>query len=401
MTEIQDYKCPNCAARMVFNSKEQKMKCDSCGTDMDMEAFKAYDEALKASENNTNSESVFDYYEKTELTEEEASAYVCESCGGEIVTDANTVATECPYCGNTAIVATRLKNALHPNFVIPFKLDKNGAKKALQDFYKNKFLVPKVFKENKHFEDMIGLYTPFWLYDSDTNSTGIYNATKVKSWTQGNKRYTKTDYYKLTRTGDMKFEKVPANASRKFDGEATIEAIEPFRYQDLQPFSMAYLSGFLADKYDIDALELKPRVRKRIQASIDRSLRSTTTGYATVSQQSLQVQYTNSEIQYALFPLWILNTKWQQKNYTFVMNGQTGKVVGEVPIDWKKAMLMGSGIFAAAAMVLAGIGFYNAPSADGTAPFWISGMIGSLIGGFGLFGQYRKSKQPAKESGKK
>ena len=346
MANVLEYKCPNCAASLVWDGKTQKMKCNYCDSELDIEAIKQYDEILKVTENERTN--TWNTYNKSENWEgkEELKDVKCDSCGGEILTDKNTIATECPYCGNPNIIYSQVSNALCPDMVIPFKIQKNEAKEELKKFYKKKPLLPKLFKKENRIDKITGIYVPFWLYDCNTKTNAIYNCKKAKTWRSGNIEYTKTDYYSLTRCCDMDFVKIPVDGSEKID-DIMMEAIEPFNYKDLVPFSMGYLSGFLADKYDVDAETNKPRVNERIRNSIDSEIRNTMRGY-TIEKQIVNVNIQNGKIQYALMPIWLLNTKYKDKLYTFAMNGQTGKFIGKLPIDKGKAFGYFIGISAVA-----------------------------------------------------
>lgn len=373
-----EYKRPNCGAPLVFDSPSQKMKCNSCATEMEMKDFQAYDEALKTANQVENT--TFDAYQGEEISADGMQSATCQSCGGEIVMEQTTVATECPFCGNPAIVPAGVSNILKPDYVIPFKVDKNAAKASLKNFYKGKFLLPKWFKEDNRIDKLTGMYVPFWLYDADTNSYGLYDATRSHSWTQGSYRYKKTEHYLVSRSGTLRFEKVPADGSEKMD-DTMMEAIEPFDYSALSPFSMAYLSGYLADKYDVDTEKNQERINTRIRQSVDSAFRSTAHGYSTLTTRNLNVNMQKPAVHYALFPVWMLNTKFNKKLYSFGMNGQTGKLVGDLPIDWKKAAMIGGAIFVGSFAILGSIGLVTTPLYK-TLNMWKAfGVLGSIIAG--------------------
>ena len=131
----------------------------------------------------------------------------------------------------------------------------------------------------------------------------------------------------------MKFEKIPVDGSRTID-DTTLEAIEPYDYKDLTEFDFSYLSGYLADKYDQEPDDLTERVYERMEKSVKDSFEKTVYGYATVVPKQEKITVTGKgKVKYALFPVWFLNTKWNGKNYSFAMNGQTGKCVGDLPVD--------------------------------------------------------------------
>ena len=115
-----------------------------------------------------------------------------------------------------------------------------------------------------------------------------------------------------------------------------MDAIEPYDYRAFQPFSTAYLPGYMADKYDEDADTCQARAHSRMQNSVSSELSASITGYNNVSTLSENISIDYTAKHYALLPVWMLHTKWQGKDYLFAMNGQTGKLVGDLPTDMGK-----------------------------------------------------------------
>lgn len=338
MADLQEYKCPGCGGAVSFDSTSQKMKCPYCDAEFDVEALSAYDEELKNVEPDDMT------WETTAGTdwdageEEKLKVYSCKSCGGEIVGDATTAATSCPYCDNPVVMTGQLSGALKPDFVIPFKLDKNAAKEGLTKHLKGKLLLPKVFKEENHIDEIKGIYVPFWLFDTDVNANIRYKATRVHSWSDSRYYYTRTSYYSVIRGGNVGFVKVPVDGSSKMQDEL-MESIEPYDFSEAVDFKTAYLAGFLADRYDVSADESITRANERIKKSTEEAFAKTVHGYATVFPESSNVKFTNGKAKYALYPVWILNTSWNGNKYIFAMNGQSGKFAGDLPMDkglfWK------------------------------------------------------------------
>ena len=332
MAVLQEYKCPCCGGAIAFDSTLQKMKCPYCDTEFEMETLASYDSELK---NEQTDDMTWETAAGDEWQEGEAEglrSYVCKSCGGEIVGDENTAATACPFCGNPVVMMGQFSGALKPDYVIPFKLDKNAAKEALKKHCKGKRLLPKVFKDENHIDEVKGIYVPFWLFDADADANIRYNATKVRTWSDSDYDYTETSYYAVSRGGSIGFERVPVDGSSKMD-DALMESVEPFDFSDAVDFQMAYLAGYLADKYDVDAEQSIDRANRRIKQSTESAFAATVQGYAMVTPESTSVRLRNGIAKYALYPVWILNTEWKGEKYTFAMNGQTGKIVGDLPMD--------------------------------------------------------------------
>ncbi len=337
MTNLQEYKCPCCGGAIAFDANVQKMKCPYCDTEFDMEALQGYDAELKYDQPDDMN------WEKQaggEWQNGEADGlrtYVCKSCGGEIVTDANTAATACPYCDNQITITGQFTGTLRPDFVIPFKLDKKAAKEGLTKHLSGKYLLPRVFKDQNHIDEVKGIYVPFWLFDSDVGARVRYRAMKEKVWSDSDYDYKQTDYYMVHRGGTIGFSHVPVDGSSKMPDEL-MESIEPYDFSEAVDFHTAYLAGYLADKYDVTAEESIGRANERIKRSTEEAFAATVEGYTQVTTENSNIKLYNGQSKYALYPVWILNTTWNGQKYTFAMNGQTGKFVGDLPVDKGRAM---------------------------------------------------------------
>ncbi len=334
MAVLQEYKCPCCDGAIEFDAGAQKMKCPYCDSEFEMETLQAYDAELS---NQPQENMTWETAAGTEWKEGETEGlriYCCNTCGGEIVADETTGATDCPYCGNPVIMTGQFAGDLRPDLVIPFKVDKKAAIAALHNHYKGKVLLPKVFKDQNHIKEVKGLYVPVWLYDTDADAYVRYKATRVRTWSDSNYRYTETSHYSVSRAGGIGFENVPVDGSTKMD-DTLMESIEPYNIADAVDFQTAYLSGFLADKYDVDAEASIERANQRIKKSTEDAFAATVQGYTSVIPVSSNICLNNGRARYALYPVWILNTVWNGQKFTFGINGQTGKTVGDLPMDKK------------------------------------------------------------------
>ena len=178
-----------------------------------------------------------------------------------------------------------------------------------------------------------------------------FNATRSHSHTTSDEIVTETDHFLVHRAGSLEFQKVPVDGASKMpDGH--MDAIEPYDYSGLKPFSMSYLPGFLADKYDVSREDSSSRARQRCVSSTENALRDTVLGYSTCVTTGKRVNIHPGAVKYALLPVWLLSTQWQGKNFLFAMNGQTGKLIGDLPIDKKRLWAYIAGAFAAATVLL-------------------------------------------------
>ncbi len=354
MAAIQEYKCPCCGGAIVFDSNIQKMKCPYCDTEFEMETLKGYDSELQ---NDKADDMQWESNAGTEWQEGETDGlrtYICKSCGGEIVGDENTAATECPFCGNPVVMSGQFSGALKPDIVIPFKLDKKAAKAGLTKHLSGKRLLPKIFKDQNHIDEVKGLYVPFWLFDTDVSAQVRYRATKVRSWSDSNYNYTETQHYSVHRGGNIGFANVPVDGSTKM-ADDLMESIEPYDISDAVDFQTAYLSGYLADKYDVNADQSVQRANERVKKSTEEAFAQTVKNYTTVVAENSNIRLSGGKVKYALYPVWILNTTWKDEKFTFAMNGQTGKFVGNLPVDKVAAVKWALGLTAVFSVVSYGI----------------------------------------------
>ncbi len=333
---IQDYKCPCCSAPLAFNANTQNLHCESCGTDFGLETMQQLDEACVNSVNTSKYD--WEHYVPRDYSADEEiklSTYSCPSCGASIDGDDTLGSTVCPYCGNSTIVKGQFEGALRPDYVIPFKIDKKAAIEEFGKACSRAPFLPDEFKKKKKIEEMSGVYVPFWTFDCDCNATINYNAQRLSMWSDSRYDYTRTDFFRLIRSGSIGFANIPVDGSKKAD-DTFMEAIEPFDYSDAVDFNSAYLSGFLADKYDVSAEDSIPRANERVRKSTESEFAKTTGMFTAVQPVSSNVSFSGGKVRYSLLPVWMLNIKYNGQNYKYAINGQTGKAVGEYPVCKKK-----------------------------------------------------------------
>ena len=349
---IKNYKCLACDGPLKYDGATQKLTCEYCDSSYDIaqiEDFYGMTEELEATEEPAPQPAE----EAPQWQEEETKGlviYTCPSCGAELICDEHTAATSCVYCGNPTIVPSKFSGVLKPEFIIPFKKTKEEAEAALKNFYKGKKFLPGGFASENRIHEIKGVYVPFWLYDGKAAGDMTFHATRSNVRIMGDYRITTTYHYTCKRKGDIPFTKIPADGSSKMEDQY-MDAIEPYDYSEMQPFTTAYIPGYFADKYDVEADANKEHIEGRMSNTMQNELRNTVRGYESCNATSSSVHISYDKISYALLPVWMLNTKWNGQMYTFAMNGQTGRLVGNLPIDKKKYWAWFAGIFAACSAI--------------------------------------------------
>ncbi len=334
MSDVLEYKCPCCSGKVEFSAESQQMKCPYCDAEFTIEAVSEQEETVP-SESQMHWESSTEEWNQEEI--ENMHVYRCQSCGGEIIAEQTTGASKCPYCDNPVIMTGQFSGDLRPDYVIPFKLNKEDAKSALLKHFEGKKLLPKIFRSQHQIDEIKGVYVPVWLFDAQADASVTFKAHKSKKWSDANFDYHEKSYYSAFRKGRMDFERIPVDGSSKMDDDL-MESIEPFDFKNAVTFQTAYLSGYLADKYDVDSEQSRERADKRIKNSVEEAFKKTVTGYESVSTEKVQLHLKNATVKYALYPVWLLNISWNGTVYKFAMNGETGKFVGNLPLDKGQAI---------------------------------------------------------------
>lgn len=349
-TQITNYQCPSCTGPLRYDEQSGRLLCDYCDSNYSVDEI----EALFAEKNAAAEEAAQEDPPAPPEWGDDAEhmrAYSCPSCGAELVCEETTAATACPYCGNPTVVPGQFSGTRKPDYIIPFKLSKDQAVAALRKHYQGKPLLPKAFADESHLQEIKGVYVPFWLFDGAAEADVTFKTTRSHSHSNGKERIITTDHYEVWRKGSVPFSHVPVDGASKMP-DAYMDAIEPFDYQELKDFSLSYLPGFLADKYDVTAEECAPRVEKRCRSTAVAAMRSTVIGYESCVTLREDVQIRHSDVSYAMLPVWLLSTRWKDKTYLFAMNGQTGKLIGDLPISWPRFWGWFAGIFAASSTVM-------------------------------------------------
>ncbi len=330
------FPCPSCGAPMSFDPESGQMLCSHCGGSCQVEE-------AEASGGEAGDLQVFH----------------CSGCGAELISDGQTSAAVCSFCGTPNLAESRLEGEWKPSQVIPFRIGKKKAQELFRAWTKKGIFTPGVFRKQSTLEQVTGVYVPFWLYNLEANVRLQAHATRVRSVRAGDWQVTYTDHYQVIRDMDVAFDQIPADASTQMPDEV-MDCLEPFRYEEMQDFRMPYLAGFCSQKYDLDGRELAERAEAKVREAAVGEARATIGGYSLVNVEQEETHFSIRKEDYVLFPVWVLTYRYQGKPYTLSMNGQTGKMVGRLPISRGRIAAWFGGI---------------------TAGLWALSLAGTLLGG--------------------
>ena len=363
---IVNYKCPNCAAPLNFNPDKQLFSCEYCMSEFteqkvqeiyaEREAKENKQEQAEQQQEQSKKAQQTDAAQSSEKQEEEAVVYNCPSCGAVVMTTASTAATTCFYCQNPVVLGGRLSGNYKPDRVIPFALSKDKAVEKFLDMCRKKKFLPKDFAGKNQIEKMTGVYFPYWYIDEQKQANMTAKGEKIRSWRVGNKRYTETSVYQLERSGDLVIKNVFERALKSQDRDM-LQCVHPFDLTQSKPFAMSFLSGFQAEKRDIEKAEINDAVQQQMHEYGKQLLKNTMSGYTGIVVQHYDDITELESWNYTLLPVWVVTYKYKDKIFPFAINGQTGKTFGMLPTSKGKLAILAA-IITLAIFILGTIGGY-------------------------------------------
>jgi len=369
MSAVIHYKCPGCGSDMAFDSQTGMLRCASCDRtekiedmakpgenedetihyNMDEEDLQAKNSAFEhdyADSNDTDEPS-----NHSTFGENDAREYHCNNCGATLLTDANTTATTCSFCGAGVVLSDRLTGNLAPAKVLPFTINKEQAQEAFKKWCRKGRLTPSDFMTADRIKNITGLYVPYWLYDMNGRGEAEATCTRVRTYSDAHYIYTETKFYNVYRKVDLNYSRIPCDASRKME-DSMMDKLEPYSYQELKDFNLPYLAGYIAEKYDFTDEDMLPRIRDRVGTYVDNYLSSTISGYNSVMYQRKDINVIKKHANYTLLPMWMVCYDYRKAEHIFAMNGQTGKIVGKPPLSKAKIFAWFAGVSAGSFLLM-------------------------------------------------
>lgn len=390
-----DNKCPSCSAKIDFNPVTQSWDCSSCGLTFTPEQMLSFNNNNVQSNpaSQPNNQMVQPQINSQPLTQNMSpqtvqtpvapqpvapqpvsqqnvsiptpvaspleketkmrnfDQYHCNNCGVEVMTDANTISNFCVYCGSPSLQKDRVDEAKAPNLIIPFKKSKSEAAKSFAKLMKNKPLTPRVFRNIKNLNKIIGLYVPYWAYDITCDGNISFHCADAEKWMDENYRYIKTSKFDTTMFAHLDYQKVLSKASTHFK-EELMSSLEPYNFDELVDFNHAYLSGCYAEKYDITEEDAYVSANEyTMNQCVDMSKKEVGHQVCEVNQNNLYLSKKSTNC--IMLPVYMVQVKYKDRDYTFVMNGQTGKVDGNLPVGLLETIICTILVF----VVLVGVAY--------------------------------------------
>lgn len=334
------YECPNCGGNLLFDITSQQLACGYCNAGYD-----PYEIAKdKDAEESTN-------YEVTVFT--------CPQCAGEIYSTDNTAAGFCSFCGASTILDSRLRKEKRPDFIIPFQKTKEDCKTEYIKRVRRAVFAPKELRNPEKIDSFRGIYMPYWVYHFTQKGPLALKGTREHR--SGD--YIIKEHYILTGDIDNHYKGLSYDASSSFADNIS-ERIAPFDVKNMKSFTPSILSGFYADIPDVGKEIYEPDAEKEANEQTQLYLKRAEgmSKYSIESSENASKQYHTQceETNVAMFPVWFMSYRNQDRVAYATVNGQTGKVVADLPVDIKKYML-GSFILAVPLFILLNLFFTMVP----------------------------------------
>ncbi len=337
------YKCPSCGAYLTYQPDTGEWGCDFCGARFDEQTLL---ETAEGYEKHADAEAPAEQADTT-ANDGATVVYHCPNCGSSIETDETTVATSCYYCHSPVVLQGKLTNEMKPDEVLPFSIGRETALEKFTEWVKKKRFVPSDLLRQDQLETISGVYYPHFVSTCEVDGAFSGEGLNTSVTETFNYVITKTDHYAVRRRGRLTFRNVIRPALTATDRKLS-DGIHPFPLEETEKFSSAYLSGFLAERRDMDSKDIHEDVQQELEQYI-KPILTRDAQYSSISGQSdMNVRSFSSK--YVLLPTWVMTyrAKDGKEPYHYVMNGRTGAVCGKLPINQGKLFgwALGAGLIA-------------------------------------------------------
>lgn len=330
-------KCPNCGGNMAFDPKKQALVCPFCETSIDFKSDLEVEEK--------DIETAFALAEKWEDT----CVVTCDNCGAKFVMSNEDVAVKCPYCDTSHVRKSAELSGVKPNAIYPFLYTAKEAEINSKKWAKRRIFAPRKFKKNIEADNIHGVYQPFFTFDSDTYSIyqGRLGETKTKTVRTKDGTTTKTyiEWRYVRGTYSHFFNDITISAGQDVS-QKVYNKISPFDINTIKVYQKEYLAGFTAKHYEKD-LKTCWEESKQVMDNQIRQLILSYEGCDVVDYLNVSTTHHSPTFKYVLMPVYLLNYRYNKKDYRVAINGNTGKVAGKTPISPLRviiAVLLGLGV---------------------------------------------------------
>ncbi len=323
--ESELYECPSCGANLKFLPEKEALYCEYCETTI----------SLKGEASREELDFLSNCDKKNADWDSDAKVVHCDNCGANNVVSKYEITSNCPFCGSSSVVNTNELVGEKPNRVIPFKISKEDVHTNYKKWLKKKFFAPGKIKKNIPNPILNGVYIPSWTYDTNTFSTYEGRLGKRYTTTVGsgkNKRtVTRIRYFRVNGSHQVFLDDILVCSGTKLI-QPVLDDLAPYNTNNSYVYDERYLAGFSAEHYKFTLKEGWFIGKKKADIVIRKQILKKY-HYDVVDYLNVHSSYNNIKYKYVILPVWICLYKYNNKDYSFMVNGETGKVVGKTPIS--------------------------------------------------------------------
>ncbi len=351
------FPCANCGAKLEFKPGTDCLVCPYCNHQNRISGGEQIVQELDFQQ------AISTLHQIAEQVEHELVK--CDACAAEIDRPANVTSLSCPYCGSNIVLQSHTRRAIKPKSLLPFAIDRRPAAEKVRAWLKGLWFAPSAIRRFADIDGVIkGIYYPAWTYDCGTvtDYTGFrgdhywvtvsYTAYENGKAVQRTRQEQRTRWTPAWGTVQNEFDDVLVLASRSLPEEYS-QRLEPWDLKALTPYADGYLSGFLAESYQIDLAQGFDLAKELMAPIIDATIRGDIGG----DEQritSRRIKFHDITFKHILLPIWIGAFRFRAKLFRVLINARTGEVQGERPYSWIKitlAVLAGLAIIAAIVLI--------------------------------------------------
>jgi len=356
------FPCKNCGSDLVYSPASQDLVCRSCGyhypVNTSVKPIKEYNfnqavQELSRLRRNSGESNTLDNHQITTVK--------CPSCGAEFSFKENEYAGNCLYCETPIIASTAHARFIEPRSLLPFSIQKKQAIGIYNKWIGSRWFAPSALKSHsKRNDKIVGIFLPYWTYDSQTYSQyrgqrGItYYDRQVYSTVVNGRSVTRTRtvarirWTPVSGSVNLYFDDVLIGASKTLP-RTIIDHLQPWDLDNLVPYSEEYISGFRSELYQVTVDQGFLQAENIMESKIRQSIRYDIGGdHQRIS--GVNTLHSNTSFKHVLLPVWSAAFKYRGKTYRYVINGRNGTIQGERPYSFIKIAMA---VIAAIAVMLA------------------------------------------------